>query len=177
VRELKDDLLEDLGDFDLKSLDRPEAEGSVPAQLLAALARGAVTLRQALGVSDESIHRVAEYAYKLLEHEYSGQAGQIFDGLVTLDPDVAYFHLGLGLALAQQGRRREAFEEFEAAKKLDPQDLTPYVNQVQLLLEEGRKGEALVLFEQARTLDPKELHPLMPALKKLWVTHLEPLPT
>lgn len=167
------EFLDDLGGFDLKSLDKAEKEFMIPAEVIVGLAKGTITQREALGVSDETVQKLTEYGYALIESEFYSQAAALFDGLVTLDPRIAYHHLGLGMALRNLGHADEAAVCFLRAKQLDSKDITPNINLAQHYLEAGRKEDARLLLEEARTLDPKGLHPMANAVKRLWVGHFE----
>jgi tetratricopeptide (TPR) repeat protein len=168
------EFFEDLGDFDLKSLADQNVEYKFPKEFIDALAKGDLTQREVLGATPESIQNVARFGYSLLEHGHFAHAAHLFDGLIHLDPKVAYFHIGLATALKNLGQVDAAIETWEIAKALDPSDLTPYINQAQAYLELGRKDEARQLFERIRELDPKELHPFAPQVRKLWVAHFVP---
>jgi Flp pilus assembly protein TadD len=172
--ETSQDFLQDLGGFDLGSLAKERAVPSVNVNTIVALANGKLSVREALGVTPESLKRVTEYAFRLMQGGHYDPAGFIFDSLVALDPNVAYFHLGLATALGNRGEPAAALTELEAARKLDPMDVTAYVNAAQLLLEEGRKDEARGLLEQARKLDPKGLQPLSALGRRLWISHFVP---
>lgn len=168
------EFLDDLGGFDLKSLDIAEKEYFIPSEVIVGLAKGTITNREALGVTDETIQKLAEYGYALVENQYYSQAAALFEGLVTLDPNIAYFHLGLGMALRNLGHNDAAAVSFMRAKQLDGQDLTSNINLAQVLLDLGRKDDARALLEEAKTMDPKGTHPLAPVLKRMWVAHFEP---
>jgi len=168
-------LVEELAGVDFKELAQQGTKLAVPVELIVALAKGEITHREALGISAESIHNVTRYAYRLLECGHHEAAAAIFDTLVTLDSNVAYFHLGLGSALAGLGQTQAAKQAFEAAKKLDPQELTAHHNLAGLLLEEGDTEAARSLLQEARSIDPGGRHALAPMLRRLWVAHFEPL--
>jgi Flp pilus assembly protein TadD len=174
MSETSQDLLQDLDGFDLRSLGQEGAGPSVDVDTIVALARGKLSYREALRVTPESMQRVAEYAFRLVQREQYDAAGFIFDALVALDPKVPYFHLGLATALANCSERAAALTELEAARKLDPMDVTAYVNAAQILLEESRKDEARRLLEQAQKLDPRGLQPLSALGKRLWIAHFMP---
>ena len=168
------EFLDDLGGFDLKSLDQAEKEYFIPREVIVGLAKGTITNREALGVTDETIQKLAEYGYALVENQFYPQAAALFDGLVTLDPNVAYFHLGVGMALRNLGHNDAAAVSFMRAKQLDQGDLTSNINLAQVLIDLGRKDDARTLLEEAKRMDPKGAHPLAPVVKRLWVAHFEP---
>ena len=174
VADTDKEFLDDLGGFDLKMLDQAEKEYLIPREVVVALAKGTITHREALGVTDETIQKLAEYGYALVENQFYSQAAALFDGLVTLDPNVAYFHLGLGMALRNLGHNDAAAVSFMRAKQLDKEDMASTINLAQVLLDLGRKDEARTLLEEAKSLDPKGAHPLAPAVKRMWVAHFEP---
>jgi FimV-like protein len=174
VNDSDNDFLKDIEGFDLKSLDRAEKQYRVPPGLILGLAKGEITQREALGVSDESLQNVARYGQALLEHEQYEAAAHLFDGLIHVDPNVPYFHLGLGAALKSLGQAQAAIDVWQIARRLDPQDITPHVNLAQAYLDGGDKDQARQLLEEARRLDPQGRQPAAAALKRLWVAHFEP---
>ena len=157
-----------------QGVEQPSAAADISIDVVVALAKGTLTQREALGVGEESIQELTRYGYRLLEQQYFPQAAVIFDALVTLDPNVAYFHLALASAMRNLGQKNRAMEEYEEAKKLDPKDITPHINQAQILIRDGRRFEARSLLEAARALDPKGRHPLAGEARILWMTHIEP---
>lgn len=169
------EFLEDLGGFDLKTLDQAEKEYMIPKDFIIGLAKGEITHAQLLGVTDESMQKVTEYAYALLQAGHFVHAQTLFDGLITLDPNVAYFRQGLALAMRNQGDDQSATEQYLWSINLDPKDITAHVNLAQILLDAGNKDEAKKLLQEAREIDPKGLHPVAPQVKRLWVAHFEPM--
>jgi Flp pilus assembly protein TadD len=167
-------LVEELNGVDFKELERQGTELFVPVELIVALAKGRLTHREAFGVTAESLQDVTRYAYRLVEHGHHEAAAMLFDTLVTLDPNIAYFHLGLGTALAGLGEKQAAGEAFEVARKLDPQELTAHHNLAALLLEEGDPEAARAVLEEARSIDPGGHHPMASMLRRLWIAHFEP---
>lgn len=146
----------------------------VPVQIVVALARGELTFRDALGVTDESIKNAARYGHKLLEAEHYSHARTVFDGLAALDPNVAYFHLGLGIALRNLGQREAARAELQKAKELAPADHAADLNLAQMALEDGDRGGARRLLDQARPVVSAPGHPLSEAFRQIWALHSRP---
>jgi Flp pilus assembly protein TadD len=174
MRDTEKEFFDDLGDFDLRTLAQEEMEYRVPVEVIVGLARGTITHREALGVTSESIRKVTEYGFALLEQGYATHAAIVFDGLLTLDPNVAYFHLGLGAALKNAGQPEAAMQEWEIARRLDPEDITAYINQAQVLIDQQRMDDARALLERARELDPHERHMMSSQLKRMWIAHFVP---
>ena len=147
-------------------------ELSFSTDVAVALANGAASFAEVLGISDDCLLQLGGYAHKLIEHNHDLEAAALFDGLVTLDPGVAYFHLGLGTALSNLGRSGAAFAAFERAKSLDPGEVTPYVCEAQLYIQAEQRDEARTLLEFARQLDQNQHHPMSPLAAELWMAHL-----
>lgn len=68
---------------------------------------------------------------------------------LTLAPDIATYHLALGLVLARQGRLEEATAELERAVDLDATDSLAYTRLAELYQASGRPERAAWAYDQA----------------------------
>ncbi|MCA9257556.1 MAG: tetratricopeptide repeat protein [Planctomycetales bacterium] len=68
---------------------------------------------------------------------------------VDIDPDSPTAHQRLGVTLFRTGKAAEAFEEFKAARKVDPKTAHPYVLLGQLFTQEGNVDKARTAYQQA----------------------------
>jgi Flp pilus assembly protein TadD len=83
------------------------------------------------------------------------QAVSTLNRSLTLDPDFACSHNGLGVALTGAGRLREARASFETAAKLTPAWALPPQRIAQQLVTAGDIRSAIPYLEQAAKLNPQ----------------------
>lgn len=93
-------------------------------------------LRSVRGYVRADLMAVAEIGYHYLFGGAPQIAHVVFDGLVAIDPDEAYFTLALGLTLDHLGDVRAAERCYTRAAKLDPSDGRPDVNRAELRIEQ-----------------------------------------
>lgn len=80
---------------------------------------------------------MAELGYHYLLSGGLGLSRAIFEGLVAVDPDEAYFALALGLTLDRLGDLDGAEAMYRRAGSLDPADGHADVNLAELALADG----------------------------------------
>jgi predicted Zn-dependent protease len=103
------------------------------------------SLQQIRGYSRQDLYAIAEVGYHYLFSGGVDVARALFDGLVAIAPEEAYFALALGLTADHQGSPEEAERWYARASQLDPHDGRADVNRAELYLERGD-------FPNARTL-------------------------
>jgi hypothetical protein len=85
---------------------------------------------------------LAEVGYHYLMSGGTRLALVIFEGLVAIAPDEAYFHLALGLAYDHADRVREADAAWTTAARLAPRDARPDLNRAELAVLARDAGRA-----------------------------------
>jgi Flp pilus assembly protein TadD len=75
---------------------------------------------------------------------------------VELAPEYVYAHNHLAVALARQGRIKEALQHFQKALDLDPGYAEVYNNLGVLMRQLGRNEDAAAFFKRARELRPDD---------------------
>ncbi len=73
---------------------------------------------------------------------------------IRLQPDLAYAHANLGVALMRQGKLDEAIAEYREAIRLRPDDGTTHFNLGTDLGRQGKPGEAIAEYREAIRLQP-----------------------
>lgn len=104
---------------------------------------GARSIAEARGYTDEQLYAVADLGYHYFHKGGVRLAEVLFDGLVAVKPDEAYFWLGLGVASDLQGNKPRAMRCYERAKRLDPSDPHAELNLAELHLEAGDRRQAV----------------------------------
>jgi Flp pilus assembly protein TadD len=84
----------------------------------------------------------------------NGEALELYDRVLALQPGHASAHNNRGSALVALGRTREAEEAYGRAVALAPDDPRFSTNLANVLGATGRCAEALALYERALVLDP-----------------------
>jgi tetratricopeptide (TPR) repeat protein len=107
------------------------------------------SLASARGYDVEDLYAIAEVAYHYLMGGGLKLAFTLFEGLVAVRPEEAYFSLGLGLSHDHLGNKREAFDCYTRAAELDQGDARPDINRAELLLERRDYNSARRLLTSA----------------------------
>lgn len=80
---------------------------------------------------------LAQTAYHYVRSGGDELAATIFRGLSAIDPEEAYFALGLGLASDHLGQKDAAVACYERAGRLDPGDPRADLNLAELAMDRG----------------------------------------
>jgi tetratricopeptide (TPR) repeat protein len=84
------------------------------------------------------------------------QAVATYQRLLTINPNDASAHNGLGAVYADTNKLPEAQAEFQKSAQLDPGGAAKaYYNEGAILSNAGKMDEAAAAFKQATTADPK----------------------
>jgi tetratricopeptide (TPR) repeat protein len=94
-----------------------------------------------------------------LKHDLNQQAAEALEKLVRLQPGVAKLDADLGAARAGLNDFVKAREAFNAALRMDPQNVSALMGLGHVELRTGHPDEAVRLLSRAATLDPKAFEP------------------
>ena len=122
------------------------SDGVAGLNAIPANTQGQFSERSMLRADERSLAEIRRYAhadlYAVAElgHQYLfagalGVAEALFDGLIAVAPNEAYFNLAMGLVRMQQGRIEDAERAYARAGALDPHDGRPDVNRAELRLQ------------------------------------------
>jgi len=116
---------------------------------------------------------VAEVAYNYLFSGAAGLALTLFEGLVAVAPNEAYFALAVGLAHDRTGSRDAAAHWYGRAAELDPRDPTPDLNRAELALADRDYAGARPLLARARKKACVAAQPDLRAKSDALIAHTE----
>jgi tetratricopeptide (TPR) repeat protein len=123
------------------------------AEVKALTVAGSVSLDRTLadvrGYAKRDLFALAEVGYHYLMNGANDLARIIFEGLAAVDPTEAYFALGFGLALDNDGDVRGAMAAYQRAARLDPTDARPDINRAELYIMHGDPRSAGQLLDRA----------------------------
>ena len=123
------------------------------------LVTGQITIAEAMGVSRKQLYAIANRGYQLLSSGKLEEARQIYAGLVAADPFDSVFHCHLGSALWQLGDTEKAFDEFDAAIRLNIANVDALAARGELYLLKGEVEKGIEDLRSALVNDPKGTHP------------------
>ncbi|OFV85974.1 MAG: hypothetical protein A2V74_05995 [Acidobacteria bacterium RBG_16_70_10] len=115
--------------------------------------------REAVRVASPEALSLADVARQYAEHGRAEEARILLDGLIVLEPEVAYLHTALGCVLMQLKKDDEALERFAAALSLDPRDAAAHTYAGELRLSRGEVQVAAAHLDAAISLDPEGKDP------------------
>lgn len=140
----------------LELLQDPDALGDVMAE--------GKTFKEIVGFSDEVMDDFYEVAAKLLEERRLEEAQNAFTFLTTMDPGVAIYWHGFGMANQWNGEIETALNAYRAAIDIDPLTVEPYFQAVGCLVEEGDVEQAAqivaTVFEYLHELEENDIEGL-----------------
>ena len=138
-------------------------------------AKGEMTLAELDGISGPEMLEMAVTGFAMYEQGRYREAKVIFDGLAALDPKESYYRTALGAVYLAQDKLDEAHGEFDAAIKLNKEDIAAFVNRGEVRLRKGLILEAATDFKAAVDLDPENKDPLSLHAQTLAAATLETL--
>jgi tetratricopeptide (TPR) repeat protein len=124
---------------------------------LKGLMDGRLTFQKFFDLSDDVLLAWANQGYFFYNQGKYHEAETIFAGLVTLNPQIAYYHTALGSIYEAQEKYDKALQEFEKALNIDKNDICAIVNRGEILLREGKVVEAAEEFKRAIDLDNENI--------------------
>jgi Tfp pilus assembly protein PilF len=106
-------------------------------ELPAMLMRGEITLAQIFGLDRESLYRIAQVGYGLLNSGNLRDAKQIYLGLVAAEPCDSVFHCHLAAVHHRLGEIDEAFEQYNEALNFNCANVDALVGRGEIYLNRG----------------------------------------
>ena len=94
-----------------------------------------VSMAQMRGYARQDLLVISEIAYHYLLNGGTEIAQALFDGLVAIAPEEAYFVLARGLTCDRLGDKERAHECYRIAADLDPRDGRADINRAELFIE------------------------------------------
>ncbi len=101
------------------------------------------SIAKARGYTDDQLDAIADLGYHYFQKGGVRLASVLFDGLVAVRPERAYYWLGLGVTSDLQGDKPRAVQCYERARELDPRDPHAEINLAELQLERADHRRAL----------------------------------
>ncbi len=117
------------------------------------------TLAQVLGIHAKHVAAILKTGHALFEHNKLEDAKNIFEGMSVLDGSNPYIHGMLGAIYQKQEKYELALEHYNAALRVNPDDIHALTNRGEIALKLGRLQEAASDFKAAMDLDPARKHP------------------
>jgi tetratricopeptide (TPR) repeat protein len=121
--------------------------------------KGDITLQELRGITDEEMAAVASLGYTFYENGKLEEAKVIFEGLEAWNPNDGYTYSMLGAIYLLQNENEKAINALNEAIRLDPNNISAYVNRGEVLLKEGKLIEAAEDLKKAIELDKDEKDP------------------
>jgi tetratricopeptide (TPR) repeat protein len=162
---------ERLNSLDEALIDLQAASGCNPSNTRARTALGEAWLRKgddqrALALFEGVLKEAPEDAGALsgaatlyLKHDLNQQAAGVLEKLVRLQPEVAKLHADLGAAEAGLNDYVKARESFDAALRIDPNNVSALMGLGHVELRTGHPDQAIRMLSRAATLDPRAFEP------------------
>ncbi|MBN2359015.1 MAG: tetratricopeptide repeat protein [Deltaproteobacteria bacterium] len=124
------------------------------AALVTRWAKGEITLKQIKGYTDDELYAIAHQGYFFLMQGKNEDARTIFEGLVAIDPQNAYYYRALGVIYHKLGDAERAIRQFTYATRVAPRAPSAYVNRAEVYVATGRRADALRDLGYALSLVP-----------------------
>jgi tetratricopeptide (TPR) repeat protein len=134
-------------------LDPTPARRKRLTELLYAFLNDRVSLAELKGISREQLLQLSEAGYVKFKHGRLEEAEKIFQALIVLDHRNGYFHAMMGAVHQKCNRPIEAIMEYSQAVKINPKDISAYVNRGELYLRHRNYRKAAEDFRNAILLD------------------------
>ncbi|MEK7704826.1 MAG: tetratricopeptide repeat protein [Myxococcota bacterium] len=112
-------------------------------RLVGQWAKGQVTLKEMLGLTEDELFSIANQAYLFFLQGKTESARVLFEGLVAVNPRNAYYYRALGAIYWRLKEPQKALRQFTYAIRVAPKDVASYVNRAEVYIA-GRQ------FEEAR---------------------------
>ena len=141
-------------------LSEEEFKSRYSPERLGALVRGEITGKEFHQLTQPQMLKMAVFGFTQYENGRYPEAQAIFQGLVFLDPNEAYYRIALGATFLAQEELELAEMSFTAAIDLKTTEVAAYVNRGEVYLKRGKIIEAAKDFKRAVELDPTGKEPL-----------------
>lgn len=122
-------------------------------EVLMAFLEDRLSIAELKGMSRPQLYQLAEAGYVKFKHGRLEEAHKIFQGLILLDHRNAYFHSMMGAVHQKKDRPVEAIMEYTQALKLNPKDISSFVNRGEIYLRHKNYKKAAEDFRGAILLD------------------------
>jgi len=136
----------DSGEFKISKKVREKLKNK--SYLKKELAKGK-TAQEILGFSDETMAKFYKAAYHLFEHQRHLDAAQAFLFLVTLNPYIPDYWLGLGMSTQLTGDFEAAIDAYEMAAVYEMDNPVPYFYLAKCLFSIHDRDSALQALDLA----------------------------
>ena len=115
---------------------------------------GEITLGGLEGIEKAAQYKMAETEVQLLQQGKLDDAKKVFEGLLTLDPRDAYFHMVLGSIAQRRNQFEDAEKHYSRSLRINPYSPSALANRGEVRIELGRLIEGLEDLKQAAKEDP-----------------------
>ena len=123
------------------------------------LATGQMTIAEAAGISRKQLYAIAHRGYQLLNSGRLEEARRIYAGLTAADPYDSVFHCHLGAVYFRLGEFDKAFEEYDAAIRLNIASVDALAGRGELRILKGELRKGIEDLRSALENDPQAQHP------------------
>ncbi len=115
---------------------------------------GEITLGELEGIDKAAQYKMAETGFQLLQQGKLDDAKKVFEGLLTLDPRDAYFHMVLGSIAQRRNQFEDSEKHYSRSLRINPYSPSALANRGEVRIELGRLVEGLEDLKQAVKEDP-----------------------
>jgi predicted Zn-dependent protease len=95
-------------------------------------AKGRVSLKQIVGLSEEELYAISSQGYYLFLQGKAEPARVLFEGLVAIDPRNAYYYRALGAIYWRLKEPQKAIRQFTYAIRVSPREISSYINRAEV---------------------------------------------
>lgn len=138
-----------------KTQEKPQPAREVPPDLAEKLFIGEITPGEFLGMSTESLYKLATVGHEMLKTGQLQAALDIFEGLVSASPYDSVFHCHLAATYARLERLEEARESYTQALNYNIANVDAMVGRGEIYLRLNNIPEALNDLQAALKADPQ----------------------
>jgi protein O-GlcNAc transferase len=110
-------------------------------------------------IAESEVMALAATARQYADHGRVDEARKLLEGLLVLEPGIAYLHTALGCVFLRLSREDDALGRFDAALALDPKDAAAHTYAGEIRLKKGEAAVGLRHFDAAVALDPEGRNP------------------
>ena len=111
-------------------------------RLVSQWAKGQVSLKEMLGLTEEELYAISTQGYYLFLQGKTESARVLFEGLVAVNPRNAYYYRALGAIYWRLEEPQKALKQFTYALRVSPKDVSSYVNRAEVYVSLKQFGEA-----------------------------------